>query len=347
MEGVSEIRLVKLPEGKITPANFGVFDASVAATLPCGTVRLRNACFGLNAGMRSRIAQLRVRSRNAAAATHGYAGQLSVGDVPQSDAVAQVLESTTAGFRSGDWVVHIAPWRTHDVVPASKLRRVDVDAQTPPEMYLTALGHTAFTAYVGMLEVGKVSAADTVYVSAAAGGVGSYATQIARLHGARVIGSAGSAEKLTYLLDDLKLSGAFNYKAIPVAEALTGLAPAGLSLYYDNVGGEQLEAAIGGMSEHGRIVLCGMVSDYAQADARGPRNLHLFIKRRLCMTGFTVLEHESARPAFEARMRGWLSQNEVVVRSTVFHGLEALPHAFSSLLTGATIGRTLVRVDEA
>ncbi|TAM14120.1 MAG: hypothetical protein EPN68_18220, partial [Rhodanobacter sp.] len=150
MTSISEIRLVSLPEGNITPEHFGCFDASVPTVLPAGAVRLRNVCFGVNAGMRSRIGRAAAHGGNKAAATHSYAGQLGVGDVPQSDAVAQVLESTAANFKPGDWVVHIAPWRTRDVVQASKLRRVDVGAQTPPEMYLTALGHTAFTAYVGM-----------------------------------------------------------------------------------------------------------------------------------------------------------------------------------------------------
>ena len=347
MKLVSEIRLVKLPEGDITPENFGTFDASVPVTMPDNSVRLRNHCFGVNAGMRSRIGQSRAHNGSNATTTHNFAGQLDVGDVPQSDAVAQVLESTAAEFHAGDWVVHIASWRTSDVVPANKLQRVDVNVQTPPDLYLTALGHTAFTAYVGMVEVGHVGAKDTVYVSAAAGGVGSYAAQIARLRGARVIGSAGSAGKLAYLLDDLKLPGAFNYKATPVGDALAGFAPEGLSLYYDNVGGEQLEAAIGGMAEHGRIVLCGMVSDYAQHARPGPRNLHLFIERRLCMTGFTVLEHASARAAFETTMRRWIRHNEMVVRSTMFHGLDALPQAFSSLLAGRTIGRALVCIDTA
>ncbi len=345
MPPASEIRLLQVPERGITPAQFGIFAAAEPAVLPPGTVRLRNHCFGVNAGMRSRIGQARAPGGSTPAATHSYASELGVGDVPQSDAVAQVLQSTVADFKPGDWVVHIAAWRTRDVVPASQLRRVEVTAQTPAEMYLTALGHTAFTAYAGMVGVGQVGAKDTVYVSAAAGGVGSYAAQIARLHGARVIGSAGSADKLAYLRDELKLAAAFNYRATPVADALAAFAPQGLSLYYDNVGGEQLEAAIGGMGEHGRIVLCGMVAGYAQPAARGPRNLDLFIKRRLCMTGFTVLEHESARADFEASMRRWISRGEVVVRSTVFHGLDALPQAFSSLLTGATMGRTLVRID--
>ncbi|MEO8746082.1 MAG: NADP-dependent oxidoreductase [Rhodanobacter sp.] len=347
MSAVSEIRLVKLPDGDITPAEFGTFDASVPAALPDNSVRLRNHCFGVNAGMRSRIGQARAGNGSNTVTTQSFAGELGVGDVPQSDAVAQVLESTATAFQPGDWVVHIAPWRTHDVVLGNILRRVDVNTQTPADMYLTALGHTAFTAYVGMVEVGLVGAKDIVYVSAAAGGVGSYAAQIARLRGARVIGSAGSAEKLAYLRDDLKLAGAFNYKETPVADALAAFAPAGLSLYYDNVGGEQLEAAIAGMGEHGHIVLCGMVSDYVQDARPGPRNLRLFIKRRLCMTGFTVLEHASARATFEAIMCHWLGRNEMVVRATMFHGLDALPQAFCSLLAGRTIGRALVCTDTA
>ena len=346
MKPMFEIRIVNLPGGRIEPEDFDLFEASLPASPPDDSVLLRNDWFGVNAGMRSRIGQAQATCGNQAALTQRYAGLLGVGDVPQSDAVAQVIESTAAAFKPGDWVVHIAPWRTLDVVHAGKLRRVEVSAATPPDLYLTALGHTAFTAYSGVVKVGQVVAQDTVYVSAAAGGVGSYAAQIARLQGARVIGSAGSAEKLAYMVDDLKLTAAFNYRHTRVADALADFAPAGLSLCYDNVGGEQLEAAIGAMGDHGRIVLCGMVSRYSQQDApAGPRNLDLFIKRRLSMTGFTVLDHEHARPEFEASMRHWMSRNELVVRSTIFKGLDALPLAFSSLLKGATIGRTLVRTE--
>lgn len=348
MKPASEIRIVSLPEGDIRAENFAVFSAALPAKLPDQSVLLRNACFGVNAGMRSRIGAVPVpASGNGGAPTKRYAGLLGVGDVPQSDAVAQVLASTAPGFQPGDWVVHIAAWRDHDVVAAVQLRCVEVTPQTPPELYLTALGHTAFTAYVGMVEVGKVNAHDTVYVSAAAGGVGSYAAQIARLMGARVVGSAGSADKCAYLRDELKLAHAFDYRQTPVAQALAAFAPDGLSLCYDNVGGDQLEAAIGAMGEHGRLVLCGMVSRYGQhppGNAQGPGNLHLFIQRRLSMQGFTVLDHENARPAFEAQMRRWLESKEMGVHSTAFDGLQALPLAFASQLQGATTGRTLVRL---
>ncbi len=345
MKPVSEIRIINLPGGGIRPENFCAFDASLPNRLPEGNVLLRNDWFGVNAGMRSRMRATPASAANQKELTQRYAGQLGVGDVPQSDAVAQVLESSVADFKPGDWVVHIAPWRSRDVVLASKLRRVEVTAQTPAAMYLTALGHTAFTAYAGMVGVGKVTAQDTVYVSAAAGGVGSYAAQIAKLLGARVMGSTGSPAKLAYLRDDLKLSSAFDYQQTRVADALAAFAPDGVSLFYDNVGGEQLEAAIDAMGDHGRIVLCGMVSTYAEEALHGPRNLGLFIKRRLTMTGFTVLEHESLRADFEIHMRRWISRNEIVIRSTPFQGLEALPQAFSSLLKGETVGRAVVRID--
>lgn len=342
MKPVSEIRIVNLSGGDIQPDNFGTFDVSLPARLPDASVLLRNDWFGVNAGMRSRIGQATAGVVNQKKLTQRFAGQLGIGDVPQSDAVAQVLESTAAGFKPGDWVVHIAPWRSRDVVAASQLRRVEVTLETPAEVYLTALGHTAFTAYTGMVSVGKVCAMDTVYVSAAAGGVGSYAAQIAKLLGARVIGSAGSPDKLAYLRDDLKLASAFDYKQTRVADALAAFAPDGLSLYYDNVGGEQLEAAIGAMGDHGRIVLCGMVSTYGEKTPHGPRNLGLFIKHRLAMMGFTVLEHEALRADFETQMRDWISRNDIVIRSTRHQGLDALPHAFSSLLKGQTVGRTIV-----
>ena len=345
MNPISEIRIVNLPGADIQAENFGVFDAALPARLPHDSVLLRNDWFGVNAGMRSRIGQAPVGAAIQKELTQRYAGQLGVGDVPQSDAVAQVLESTAANFKPGDWVVHIAPWRSRDVVNAGKLRPVDVTPETPADLYLTGLGHTAFTAYTGMVGIGKVTAQDTVYVSAAAGGVGSYAAQIAKLLGARVIGSAGSPGKLAYLSDDLKLASAFDYKQTSVAEALADFAPDGLSLYYDNVGGEQLEAAIGAMGDHGRIVLCGMVSSYGVDTPHGPRNLGLFIKRRLAMTGFTVLEHEPLRAGFETHMRRWISRKEIVIRSTQYKGLDALPQAFSNLLRGETLGRTIVRTD--
>lgn len=186
------------------------------------------------------------------------------------------------------------------MVKASALRRVDVSDSAPAALYLSALGQTAFTACVGMVKIGQVGPEDTVYGSAAAGGVGSYATQYARLCGARVMGSAGSAEKIAYLREDLKLESAFNYKKTKVQAAVVDFAPNGLSLYYDNVGGDQLEAAINAMGEHGHLVLCGMVPTYAHAEpAPGPRNLHQFIDRRLTMQGFAVLDRRC-----QTRLRG-------------------------------------------
>lgn len=351
MTSISEIRITRLPEeAQITEQHFGQFDSTLATELPVHCVLLRNDSFGVNAGMRGRIGPAPASNKSGASALHppskSYAARLGVGDVPQSDAVAEVLESNSPDFKAGDWVVHTAPWRTHDIVKASALRPIEVNNDTPAQLYLTALGHTAFTAYVGMFGIGQVGADDTVYVSAAAGGVGSYACQYARLSGARVIGSAGSVEKIAYLRDSLGLDEAFNYKKIEVQAALADLAPEGLSLYYDNVGGAQLEAAIGAMAEHGRLVLCGMVSSYGQSEpAPGPRNLHRFIYGRLTMRGFTVLDHESLRPAFEAATKRWLANRELVVQSTVLSGLGSLPEGFCRLLRGDAIGRMVVRLD--
>jgi len=269
---------------------------------------------------------------------------LQPGDVRRSDAVARVVASESADYSVGDMVVHMAPWRLFDVSPAVALRRVEVSADVPAQMYLTVFGHPAFTAYVGMRCVGGLRPDDTVYVSAAAGGVGGFASQIAKAVGARVIGSAGGPEKVAYLRDELGLDAAFDYRQQQPGRALAALAPDGLDLFYDNVGGAQLEQVIGAMAPHGRIVLCGAVAQTTSgAEPVGPRNLHLFIRRNLQMRGFTVHEHEAMRHGFERQMRTWVRAGLIRHRATVFEGFETLPMAFADLLQGGNTGRMIVR----
>jgi NADPH-dependent curcumin reductase CurA len=197
-----------------------------------------------------------------------------------------------------------------------------------------------------MLEIAALRPGDVVFVSGAAGAVGSLAGQIAKLHGAaRVVGSAGSAAKVAYLRDELGFDAAFDYHEGPVARRLAEAAPEGIDVYYDNVGGEHLEAAIGALRPHGRVALCGAISQYNAVEPPvGPRNLALLVVKRLTLRGFLVGDHADSRPAFLAEVGGWLADGRIRLAETIVDGVENAPGAFIGLMRGDNIGKMLVRV---
>jgi NADPH-dependent curcumin reductase CurA len=201
-----------------------------------------------------------------------------------------------------------------------------------------------FTAYWGLFELGEPKAGETVLVSGAAGAVGSAAGQMAKIAGCHVIGSAGSAEKLDWL-DELGFDGHFNYRDRPVYEALRELAPEGIDVYFDNVGGDHLEAAIAMLRTHGRIVACGSVSRYNDVAASpGPRNMFMFVTKRLRMQGFIISDHWDRFPEFLERAQEWVRDGRLRYRETVIEGIENAAHAFLGLFSGENIGKMLVKV---
>jgi NADPH-dependent curcumin reductase CurA len=201
------------------------------------------------------------------------------------------------------------------------------------------------TAYAGLLDVAGLKEGDVVFVSGAAGAVGSLAVQIAKLRGNRVIGSAGSAEKVRHVTEDLGADAAFDYHDGPVGRQLREAAPDGIDVYFDNVGGEHLEGAISAFNLHGRAALCGMISQYnATSPQPGPRNLHLTIGKRLRLQGFLVVDHFGRMADFIAEVGGWLREGRVHHRETVVEGLEHAPDAFIGLLRGENTGKMLVRL---
>jgi NADPH-dependent curcumin reductase CurA len=266
--------------------------------------------------------------------------------------IGEVVESRADGFAPGDTVWHAAGWRDFAVVRAGEpalrglgtLRRLDVSA-APPQAYLGALGGIGLTAWAGLLEAAELRDGDIVWVSAAAGAVGGLAAQIAKARGHRVIGSAGSDAKVSQLLADLGLDAAFNYRAGPVAELLRDAAPDGIDVYFDNVGGEHLEAALGALRRWGRVALCGAVSEYdAGKTAGGPRNLFQAIANDLTLRGFRGSSYVDRLPDMTRDMTGWLATGRVRHRETIFNGLERAPEALIEMLAGATTGKTLVRI---
>jgi NADPH-dependent curcumin reductase CurA len=229
-------------------------------------------------------------------------------------------------------------WRETGVAAASSLRRLDPDL-APPSTSLGVLGMPGLTAWVGLVDVARVEAGETVYVSGAAGAVGSAAVQIARLRGCRVIGSAGTPEKVAWLRE-LGVE-AFDYRETRARDALAD----GIDVYFDNVGGEQLEAALGALRPFGRVVACGSISTYnAERPQPGPRNMAFVVTKRLRLQGFLVIDHGDRYPDFLAEVGPWVREGAVAYRETVVDGLENAPAAFAGLFRGENIGKMLVRV---
>jgi NADPH-dependent curcumin reductase CurA len=228
-------------------------------------------------------------------------------------------------------------------MPGELARAVPDDVS--PSLYLGVLGMPGLTAYAGLIDVAELREGDVVFVSGAAGAVGSLAGQIAKLRGHTVIGSAGSAEKVAHLTADLGFDAAFNYKDGPVAEQLEAAAPDGIDVYFDNVGGEHLEAALGAMNHHGRVALCGAISVYnATTPQPGPSTLSLAIGKRLTLRGFISSDHVARLPALHDEVGPAVRDGRIAYRETVVEGLENAPQALIDLLEGANTGKMVVKL---
>jgi NADPH-dependent curcumin reductase CurA len=274
-----------------------------------------------------------------------YATPFALAQVMTGMAVGEVVASRSPELAAGDIVVHDLGWREYALGDAALFHRVPA-GEAPLSVWLGALGMVGLTAWVGVLEIAALRPGDVVFVSGAAGAVGSLAGQIARLRGAaRVVGSVGSAAKAKYVCDDLGFDAAFNYREGSPAQLLATSAPDGIDVYFDNVGGEHLEAAVGALRLHGRAALCGAISQYnADEPAPGPRNLGLMIGNRLTLRGFLVGDHLDRRPAFLAEVGGWLAEGRIRLAETIIDGVENAPAAFIGLMRGENTGKMLVRV---
>ena len=267
-----------------------------------------------------------------------YVAGHGLGDAIDGGAVGRVVASNHPGFGEGDWVSSMLGWREHGVVAGDRLRKLD-PALAPPSTALGALGMTGLTAWYGLTEVGRVRDGETLYVSGAAGAVGSIAAQIATLKGLRVIGSAGSDEKVGWLRS-LGIE-AFNYKTTRAKDALAD----GIDVYFDNVGGDQLEAAISALRPFGRVIACGSISRYNDETASpGPRNLGFVVSKRLRIEGFIVSDHLDRFRDFITEVGPLVAAGQIACRETVVDGIENVPAAFAGLFRGENTGKMLVRV---
>ncbi|MFD5466264.1 NADP-dependent oxidoreductase [Kitasatospora sp. NPDC127059] len=329
-----EWHLAARPQGWPVPTDFALVEAPVRTPGP-GEILVRNTHLSVDPYMRGRMNDVK-----------SYVPPFQLGRAMDGGAVGYVVASAAEGFAPGDAVLHGLGWREYATLDAKHAVKVD-PAAAPLSAYLGVLGMPGLTAYAGLLAVGGLKEGDKVFVSGAAGAVGSLVGQIARLKGASlVVGSAGSAEKVAKLVDEYGFDAAFNYKDAPVAEQLAKAAPEGIDLYFDNVGGDHLEAAIGALGVHGRAVLCGAIAQYNDTTApAAPRNLAMAIGKRLRLEGMLVGDHAALQPQFVTEVGGWLKSGELRTEETVVDGFENAAEAFIDLLRGANTGKMVVRLD--
>ncbi|MGC1213609.1 MAG: NADP-dependent oxidoreductase [Micromonospora sp.] len=327
-----EIHLASRPQGWPVADNFRLVTTEVPTPGP-GQIVVRNQFMSVDPYMRGRMNDVK-----------SYVPPFQLDAPLDGGAIGEVVASEAEGLKPGDTVLHGLGWREYALLDAKAARKVD-PSLAPVSAYLGVLGMTGLTAYAGLLDVAAMKPGDAVFVSGAAGAVGSMVGQIAKLRGAsRVIGSAGSAAKVERLTA-LGFDAAFDYHDGPVRDSLKAAAPDGIDVYFDNVGSEHLEAAISALNLHGRVAICGMIAQYnASEPPAAPRNLALVIGKRLTLRGFLVNDHGHLRDQFVQEMSGWLRDGKISYDETVVDGIENAPEAFLGVLRGENLGKMLVRV---
>ncbi|MDA0664244.1 MAG: NADP-dependent oxidoreductase [Proteobacteria bacterium] len=326
---------MRRPEGPVTPDIFDIRDLPTPEAGP-GDVVVRNIYLSCDPYMRGRFKADSKKS-------------FQTGRVIPSRAVAQVVASNNPAFRPGDYVWGFMGWELYSLVPGGQGLRVVDPALGPLSHAITVRGMPGLTAQVGIMDIGKPSPGETCFVSAASGAVGQVAGQIARLQGCRVVGSAGSAQKIAHVTGALGFDAAFNYKTAPsIAAALEEHCPDGIDIYFDNVGGETLEAVIDRINPRARIAVCGQISGYDSASAEWaePRNLEKIALAGAVKTRFSVYDHMDQYDAFVPRMAKWLQHGDVVYFEDIWEGIGNTPEAFIDMMKGGNLGKRLVRVAE-
>ena len=332
MEGVGrEIRLVARPQGFPGEDLFEVAETPIPDPAE-GQVLIRNAYFSVDPYMRPRMNDVR-----------SYVAPFTLGEAMTGGAVGQIAVSRNPRYTEGEWVLHQLGWREWALSDGAALRRLDPSV-APVSTALGVLGMPGFTAWYGLFVLGEPKESETVLVSGAAGAVGSAAGQMARIAGCRVLGSAGSPEKLEWLRE-LGFDAVFDYREQSPHAALAEIAPDGIDVYFDNVGGDHLEAAIGALRTYGRIVACGSISRYNDAaPSPGPRNMFMVVTKRLRIQGYIISDHFDRFGEFSRQAAEWLREGRLQYRETIVEGIENAPHAFLGLLRGENIGKMLVKV---
>lgn len=322
-----EVHLVERPQGLPTAAHFALVETQLSEPAD-GEVLVENIYMSVDPAMRPRLS-----------------GQQPLNQAMMGGAIGRVVESRHTAFKAGDFVESMQGFRQYFLAEPKALTPLNPDGM-PLVAYMSVLGLTGLTAYGGLLVIGALKEGENVFVSAAAGAVGSVAAQIAKIKGCYVIGSAGSEEKCRWLKEDLGLDAAINYKQGELRHTLKAAAPKGIDVYFENVGGEHLNAALPRMNPLGRIAVCGMISAYNNfgAVSEPVTTLSNIIYNRITLRGFVYYEFESQRAQFLSDMKGWLQEGRIKFRTTIVPGIEKAPEALIGLFTGANTGKMVVQL---
>jgi len=319
-----EIHLVKRPGGMPKLSDFEIKEIALPELVD-GQILVKNVYLSIDPATRPRL----TRGQELNTAMGGFA-------------LGRVLKSRAPSLKEGDVVRGIFGYREAYVADARHVAKIDVDPKLPLTVYMHVMGGAGFVAYGGLIEIGKMKSGEQVFVSTAAGSVGSLAVQIARLKGCTVIGSTGNDDKVVWL-KSLGLDAVINYKKEPIRDALERATPKGIDVYFDNVGGDHLEAALRRMNTLGRIAVCGMISTYNDQQV-GVRNLSAIIYGRVNIRGFVTTDFPQLLPQFNEEMTGWLRDGKIKYQETFFDGIENAPRALIALLNGENTGKMLVRL---
>ena len=322
--------LMSRPSGMPTQDNFALKDTPLPE-LENGMVHVRNRWLSVDPYMRGRMNDVK-----------SYVPAFQIGEPMDGGAVGEVVESKADGFAPGDLVLHLAGWRDEAVVLARAVNKLP-DVGAPPERFLGVLGVTGATAYFGLLDVARAKEGNIVFVSAAAGAVGSVVVQIAKAKGMTVIGSAGGSDKCDFVRS-LGADQVIDYKSGSILKSLAAAAPDGIDVYFDNVGGDHLDAALAVARNHARFAICGMIEGYNKSTPPSFRFIQRIIAARIHLQGFLVLDFQPRMGEFYREMGPWLANGAVKPHETIIEGLEKMPEAFLGLFEGANVGKMLVRL---
>ena len=330
-----EVHLVARPVGEPVPEDFALVETTVPDPAE-GQILVRNDWLSVDPYMRGRMNDAK-----------SYVPPFRLGEVMEGGAVGTVVASQSPDVPVGATVLHSRGWRRYALLDAGRAQVVDTDV-APAQAYLGPLGMVGLTAYAGLTAIAELKEGDVVFVSGAAGAVGSLAGQIAkRLGASKVIGSAGGPEKKRRLLEDFGFDAAIDYREGDLEGQLAEAAPDGIDVYFDNVGGDHLRAAIQGMRVHGRAAMCGAISVYnATEPVPGPDNLFLLVGKRIRLQGFLVGDHGDLAPEYHERAAGWLAEGALRFEETVVEGIDHAVDAFLGMMRGANTGKMLVRLPE-
>jgi len=318
------------PSGMPTPENFEMKDVELPPVGE-GMVRIRNHWLSVDPYMRGRMNDVK-----------SYVPPFQVGEPLEGGAVGEVVESRAEGFNAGDLVQHMAGWRDEAVVSARTVNKLP-ELGVPPERFLGVLGVTGATAYFGLLDAAEARKGDIVFVSAAGGAVGSVVVQVAKAKGMTVIGSARGPDKCEFVRS-LGADQVVDYRAGPILKSFAEAAPEGIDVYFDNVGGDHLDAALALARNNARFAICGMIEGYNKGEPTSLRFIMRIIAARIRLKGFIVFDYFPRMAEFYAEMGPWVASGTVKSRETIVDGLDKTPEAFLGLFSGENTGKMLVRL---